>query len=217
MDPVRAPGLPVQNGIAGNSACLQIDVLSGAQRNPQSDLGSAAIFFGSDPECDFILSEDYFPPMYAFLLVDSKGAVVRYLGGGPPLLLDHKPITRHRITKTANITGGPLALKLHLSSGTFPVGHSPSADGQWHVPTTEFDPMGDEELRLEKNIQLIEQASRLLASISDRRTVESTPVAVTQVRNRSDSYHRSPAALSLSVGRPATGQLPPLWHHICVN
>ena len=81
MDSILSPSLPVQTGIPGSSACLQIEVLSGARRNPRSDFESTTIFLGSDPECDFILSGDYFPPMYAFLLVNSQGAVIRHLGG----------------------------------------------------------------------------------------------------------------------------------------
>ena len=37
MEPMLAPSLPVQIGISGSSACLQIDVISGARRNPQSN------------------------------------------------------------------------------------------------------------------------------------------------------------------------------------
>ena len=88
MDSMLAPSLPVQIGISGSSACLQIDVISGARRNPQSNFESTAVFLGSDPECDFILDKEFFPPMYAFLLVDSQGTVVRHLGDGPSLLLD---------------------------------------------------------------------------------------------------------------------------------
>ena len=215
IDPVRTLDPPVQIGIAGTSACLQIDIISGAKRNPQSDFGSTAIFFGSDPECDFVLSGDSFPPMYAFVLVDSQGAVVRFLGGGPTMFLDQKPITRHRITKTASITGGPLSLKLHISSRGSAVDPSSSIIGHRHIPLTDFDPSCDEEIRVEKSIQLIEQASRLLASISDRKADKRIPPMMTQDPN--SHHHRDLGALSLSVGRPSTGQLPPIWHHICFN
>ena len=217
QDPVRAPGPVTQKRIACKSTCLRVEVVSGAQRNPESDLGSTSIFFGSDFECDFILSEDYFPPIYAVLLVDSQGAVLRYLGGGPPLLLDHIPVTRQRFTKSAIIAGGPLALKIHFSPEVSAMEYPQCSDVRPQASTTEYDLSRDGEVRVEKNIQLIEQASRLLANISDQKMNASTQTTVTRDRVNSNPWHHSSAELSLSVGRPATGQLPPLWHHIYVN
>ena len=219
MDPVLAPSLPVQIGTAGNSACLQIDVLSGAQRNRQSNFENTAIFLGSDPECDFILSGEFFPPMYAFLLVDSQGAVVRHLGGGPSLLLDNKPTLRHRITETANMTAGPLAIRLHVTPGAFAVddSHKLQAQSLGNNATIPQNQSGNDALHIEKSIQLIEQASRLLASVGDQGICVPTPARGTKDQQPSWLDDHNPAELNLSVGRPVAGQLPPHWHHLCLN
>ena len=212
MDPVLAPSLPVQIGTAGNSACLQIDVLSGAQRNPQSNFESTTIFLGSDPECDFILSGDYFPPMYAFLLVDSQGAVIRHLGGGPPLLLDTNLIERQRITTTAKITAGPLAIALQVTPSLFQEDHSQKLHRHQDMDRIT---LGNDMLGTETSIQLIEQASRLLASIGGRETDEVPPITMDQ--KSTNACDHSATRLNITIGRPATGQLPPIWHHICLN
>ena len=212
MDSVLSPSLPVQTGISGGSACLQIDVLSGAQRNPQSNFESTTIFLGSDPECDFILSGDYFPPMYAFLLVDSQGAVIRHLGGGPPLLLDTNLIERQRITTTAKITAGPLAIALQVTPSLFQEDHSQKLHRYQDMDRITLD---NDILGAETSIQLIEQASRLLASIGGRETDEVSPITMDQ--KSTNACDHSATQLNITIGRPATGQLPPIWHHICLN
>ena len=212
MDSVLSPSLPVQTGISGGSACLQIDVLSGAQRNPQSNFESTTIFLGSDPECDFILSGDYFPPMYAFLLVDSQGAVIRHLGGGPPLLLDTNLIERQRITTTAKITAGPLAIALQVTPSLFQEDHSQKLHRYQDMDRITLD---NDILGAETSIQLIEQASRLLASIGGRETDEVSPITMDQ--KSTNACDHSATRLNITIGRPATGQLPPIWHHICLN
>ena len=212
MDSVLSPSLPVQTGISGGSACLQIDVLSGAQRNPQSNFESTTIFLGSDPECDFILSGDYFPPMYAFLLVDSQGAVIRHLGGGPPLLLDTNLIERQRITTTAKITAGPLAIALQVTPSLFQEDHSQKLHRYQDMDRITLD---NDILGAETSIQLIEQASRLLASIGGRETDEVSPITMDQ--KSTNACDHSETQLNITIGRPATGQLPPIWHHICLN
>ena len=216
MDSVLSPSLPIQTGIPGNSACLQIEVLSGARRNPHSNFESTAIFIGSDPECDFILSEDYFPPMYAFLLIDSRGAVLRHLGGGPVLLLDAKPIGRQRITTTATVSAGPLMMALQITPSAFKNDRCQNTNRyQDIVPLNTSDSM----LTTETGIQLIEQASRLLASISTRGTEDFAQTAImTSVSTRPTNLCTTNSAdLKLSVGLPATGQSPPIWQHICLN
>ncbi|MEC7502000.1 MAG: hypothetical protein VX970_09745 [Planctomycetota bacterium] len=223
MDPMLAPSLPVQIGISGSSACLQIDVISGARRNPQSNFESTAVFLGSDPECDFILDKEFFPPMYAFLLVDSQGTVVRHLGDGPSLLLDTKPTLRHRVTKTANITAGPLAIRLHVTPGAFSVDDPDSVrvqsppNSNSNSATIAQNESGTDAIQIEKSIQLIEQASRLLASMKDQGTCVETSTGMLTDRRPSYSNDHNPAELNLSIGRPAAGQLPPLWHHLCLN
>ena len=219
MDPMLAPSLPVQIGISGSSACLQIDVLSGAQRNPQSNFESTTVFLGSDPECDFILDREFFPPMYAFLLVDSQGAVVRHLGGGPSLRLDTKLIARHRVTKTANITAGPLAIRLHVTPGAFSADdpHNARVQSPRNRATVSQNESGNDALQIEKSIQLIEQASRLLASMGDQGTRVQTLTGMSKDREPACLDDHNPEKLNLSVGRPLAGQLPPLWHHLCLN
>ena len=114
-------------------------------------------------------------------------------------------------------SGGPLALKIHFSPEVSAMEYPQCSDVRPHASTTEYDLSRDGEVRVEKNIQLIEQASRLLANISDQKMNASTQTTVTRDRVNSNPWHHSSAELSLSVGRPATGQLPPLWHHIYVN
>ena len=219
MDPMLAQSLPVQIGISGSSACLQIDVLSGAKRNPQSNFESTAVFLGSDPECDFILDREFFPPMYAFLLVDSRGAVVRHLGGGPSLRLDTKLVARHRVTKTTNITAGPLAIRLHVTPGPLSLEdpHNEFTQRPRNRPTIPQNESGNDALQIEKSIQLIEQASRLLASMGDPEIRFQTPAGMSKDRQPLCSGDHSPEELNVSVGRPLEGQLPPLWHHLCPN
>ena len=225
IDPMLAPSLPVQIGILGRSACLQIDVISGTRRNPQSNFESTTVFLGSDPECDFILDGEFFPPMYAFLLVDSQGVVVRHLGDGPSLLLDTKPTLRHRVIKTANITAGPLAIRLHVTPGAFFVDDPNNVRGQSHQSRTSRhnsatmtqDESGTDAIQIEKSIQLIEQASRLLASIKDQGTCVETSTGMLKDRRQLHSKDYNPLELNRSIGRPAAGQLPPLWHHLCPN
>lgn len=213
MDSILSPSLPVQTGIPGSSACLQIEVLSGARRNPRSDFESTTIFLGSDPECDFILSGDYFPPMYAFLLVNSQGAVIRHLGGGPTLLLDTNPIERQRITTTATITAGPLAITLQVMPSAFIEGHC-QKEMHRNLNIGHFH-SSEGVLSADGSIQLIEQASRLLASIDRQESEDFTATVINQ--HTENSHDGKSTDIKLSIGRPATGQLPPIWHHICLN
>ena len=216
MDSVVSPRLPIQTGIPGNSACLQIEVFSGARRNPHSNFESTVIFLGSDPECDFILSEDSFPPMYAFLLIDSRGVVLRHLGGGPVLLLDAKPIGRQRITTTATVSAGPLTMALQITPSAIKTDRCQNANRYQDI--VPFNP-SDSMLAAEAGIQLIEQASRLLASISSRGTEDFAQTTAGKFASTrpTNLCTTNSADLKLSVGLPVTGQLPPIWQHICLN
>ena len=214
MESVLAANLPTHVIAVADSASLQIVIASGAKRNPQISFESNALFLGSDPECDLLLDPMHFPPMYAFLLIESHSIVLRHLGGGPDLFVDRQPTQRQRIETSAHVHAGPLSLTLHVTPSTAP-----------RQPRTMS-------IAAESGSQLIEQASRLLAAIGHEHaevgTIQSETISPSHAREMSttattitatNAEHNSrplPEELKLSVGLPDPGHLPPAWQHICL-
>ena len=212
METVLSPHLLSKTTLLIGSACLQIEIVSGAQKNLHSNFEGTSLFLGSDPECDLVLSGDHFPPMYAFLLVDSQSVVARYLGEGPLLLVDQKPVGRQRIFQQAHLSAGPFAMNIHVT---------PSQPQSFDFEDAADTPAHIKSHAIETGIQLIEQASRLLASIGNQKRAE-VPLALSPVETSgphtpSTTLHSTTTAdLKLSVGLPASRELPPIWQHICL-
>ncbi|MDG2207932.1 MAG: FHA domain-containing protein [Pirellulales bacterium] len=206
MESVLAADLPTHVTAVAGSASLQIDIASGAKKNPQISFESNALFLGSDPQCDLLLDPMHFPPMYAFLLIESHGIVLRHLGGGPDLFVNRQPAQRQRIEASAHVHAGPLSLKLHVTPSTVP-----------RQPRTMS-------IAAESGSQLIEQASRLLAAIGQEHaevgTITTSPHHARETAITATNAEHNPLPLSeevkLSVGLPDPGHLPPAWQHICL-
>lgn len=202
MDSVLSADLPIRMAAKCGSASLQLAILSGAKKNSQIDFESTSLFLGSDPECDLILDPTYFPPMYAFLLIESHSVILRHLGGGPVLFVDRQPIQRRRIETLADVHAGPLSLSLQVT---------PSTSG---AQTPKMNSA------VESGTQLIEQASRLLLSIGKEQmgipSSGESSEKMTEVAPLRHNHLSTSDDLKLSVGLPASGPLPPTWQHICL-
>ena len=217
MESVLAAKLSTYVTAVAGSASLKIDIAAGATKNPKINFESNSLFLGSDPECDLLLDPMHFPPMYAFLLIESHGIVLRHLGGGPDLFVDRQPTLRQRIETSAHVHAGPLSLRLHVTPSTAP-----------RQPRTMS-------IAAESGSQLIEQASRLLAAIGHEhaavgtmqtmqsetispphtREISTTATTITAT-NAEHNSHPLSEELKLSVGLPDPGHLPPAWQHICL-
>ena len=198
------------------SATVQIEIISSTDASQSRYLENTASFIGSDHECDLVLDDNRFPPIYAFLLADHKGAVLRYLGCGPKLQVDGKPIDRVSITDSAQVTAGPFSFTLRVSR-TVPQAN----DGLRMSESAER--VTAERVTEDPAIKLIEQASCLLSSIgqqADRNASFGKPhctKSITREQSTPNGYLTvSPSSLKLSIGLPSATNITPAWKHLCL-
>jgi hypothetical protein len=193
------------------STTVQIEIISSTSDNQSRYLENTASFIGSDHECDLVLNDNRFPPIYAFLLADHKGVVLRYLGCGPELHVDGKPIERVVITDSAHVIAGPFSFTLRVSPTV------PQADDGLQMYESA------ERAREDPAIKLIEQASCLLSSIgqqADRNASSGRPhctKSTTRGQSTPTGYLTvSPSSLKLSIGLPPATNITPAWKHLCL-
>ena len=135
---------------------VKVEITSGDTGTRYYELQNTASFIGSDQECDMVLADDCFPPIYAFLLLHPHGVVLRHLGRGPEISVDGQSTRRLLITNQAHIVAGPFSFLLRVS---------PNASGHAEAVTVEETGKPSSE---DGPVKLIEQASRLLSQIQEQ-------------------------------------------------
>jgi len=192
----------------GSLPNVKVEITSGDMGTRYYELRNTASFIGNNQECDILLDNDCFPPIYAFLLIHPKGVVLRHLGRGPEILVDGQSTRRQLITSQAHIVAGPFSFLLQVS---------PNATRPAKAPTVhEVDKAFSED----GSVKLIEQASRLLLQIQEKaghnNGLSHGSAKFPENRPTSGLLDVLPVSLNLSLGLPPTGSAAPHWNHLCL-
>lgn len=85
---------------------VTLEIVRGRARNLVRAVNVPVFLIGSSSDSDLVLGDLQFPETYAYLFVRPEGASIRYLGEGPPLVVDGQTVSSTQLIDGAKLNFG---------------------------------------------------------------------------------------------------------------
>ena len=101
-----------------------LEIRRGAARHRLRPISGPVYLIGRSEDCDLVLADSRFPDVHAYLLLDEERVLLRYLGHGPEITVDGRPVEAVELLHGDRLRTGPYEFRLHLGEGPGPSGKS---------------------------------------------------------------------------------------------
>jgi hypothetical protein len=95
-----------------------LEIRRGAVRHRLRPVTGPVYLIGASAECDLVLGDPQFPEIHAYLLVSDEEVLLRYLGIGPEITVDGRPVQAVQLLDGDRLRTGPFEFRLHIGAGT---------------------------------------------------------------------------------------------------
>jgi hypothetical protein len=94
-----------------------LEIRRGAARHRLRPVLGPVYLIGTSAECDLVLADPQFPEIHAYLLVSDEGVLLRYLGIGPEITVDGRPVEAVQLLDGDRLRTGPFEFRVHIGAG----------------------------------------------------------------------------------------------------
>jgi hypothetical protein len=101
-----------------------LEIRRGTARHKLRPIGGPVYLIGRSEDCDLVLADPRFPEIHAYLLLDEERVLLRFLGHGPEITVDGRPVEAVELLHGDRLRTGPYEFRLHLGDAPGPRGKS---------------------------------------------------------------------------------------------
>jgi pSer/pThr/pTyr-binding forkhead associated (FHA) protein len=118
LTPFEHPSADPQDTAEERSACRYwLEIRRGAARQRLRPVRGPVYLIGASADCDLVLGDPQFPPVHAYLRVRDDRVLLRYLGAGPEITVDGRPVEAAELLHGDRLRTGPFEFRLLATDG----------------------------------------------------------------------------------------------------
>ncbi len=108
------PHLPTDGGTKHELPLVELEILRGRAQNRVRPVKVPAFLIGSALDCDLVLGDHRFPEAHSYLLLAASEVALRWLGVGPEVSVNGKPIQKARLRDGDHLQLGPYEFRISI-------------------------------------------------------------------------------------------------------
>jgi hypothetical protein len=107
------PHLPTGGG-QRELPLVELEILRGRAQNRIRPVKVPAFLIGSAIDCDLVMGDQHFPEAHSYLLLSANEVALRWLGVGPEVAVNGKPIHKMRLRDGDHLQLGPYEFRISI-------------------------------------------------------------------------------------------------------
>jgi len=105
-----------------------LEIGRGHARQKTRPITGPVFLIGSDSDCDLVLADERFDPIFAYLIAGKDGVTLRCVGEGPEVTIDGRPTRKSRLFDGDRLRIGAYEFRFRIVSPIAPENIGPKTD-----------------------------------------------------------------------------------------